>query len=128
MTDNESRRGIGGRPSSATHPVVAVTHLDRHTSVGWSDGQFAGDPDLVLWSRVAATTGVAVRIGPRGASVVADPETPLGAVAAMLDACGGRGVVDLPADPSEIPGWPGDAGCIPDALPASEGSDDGGEG
>lgn len=113
MGEKKSRRGIGGRPSSATHPVVAVTHLDTGHSVAWSDGVFAGDPELVDAARIAAAAHVPVRVGPRGRLATTGDDTPLAAAVSMLDACGGRGVIDTPTDPEQIPGWEPDTGCIP---------------
>lgn len=113
-----SRRG---RPSSAAHPTVAVTHLDTGKAIAWTDGLFAGDPDLVRSAEQLAAVALEVRVGARGQLVTTGSDSPLAAAATMLDVCGGRGIIAVPADPEEIPGWEPDEGCVTEDLdlPAS---------
>lgn len=78
------------RPSSATHPVVSVRHLDTGRAVAWCDGQFAGDPALATAADAIWWGHQPVRIG---RDLYPMTNGPHGALAAMLAACRGRGEI-----------------------------------
>lgn len=85
--------------------MVVVAHLDTGATAAWSDGVFAGHPTLVDHARAVAEARSEVRLGgARGPVVECTAESPLGAAAALLDSCCGRGA--LLTDPAVIPGWP----------------------
>lgn len=79
-----------GRPSSATHPTVAVRHLDTGQAVAWAEGEFSGDGMLGHDARAILRAGESVRFGHDRFPMTDGPH---GAAAAMLAACRGRGVI-----------------------------------
>lgn len=99
-----------GRPTTADHPVVTVRHVDTGATIAWSDGHFAGDRNLTARARILATLTPddnpnTVRIGMD--NLTAGFDTPEHAAAAMLAACGGRGIIIEP-DTLKLP----TGGCV----------------
>lgn len=87
-----------GRPSSARWPVVVVSCPDG--VVAWSDGVFAGHPDLARRAAIIADAHPRVAFnGFHGAVVTADRANPIGAAAAMLHAAGPNAEL---ADPPQL--------------------------
>jgi hypothetical protein len=93
-TQTEKEQRGPGRPASGG-PIVSVSCDGR--GIAWCDGVFQGDRALVKSSTQIAMWEWDVKIHPLAPLVKAGSETPIGAAAAMLGACGGRGViVDAP--------------------------------
>lgn len=90
MSDTPRRRG---RPTSAEHPTITVTHRDTGKAIAWSDGEFAGDPDLLRLARIIRDGGEPVRVGP---VLIHLDSSPAAAAAIMLAACGHRGILSHP--------------------------------
>lgn len=75
-----------GRPPSRSGPLVAVS-IDGK-GVAWCDGVFQGDRALVAYAERAAEIRQTVRL--HDTVVTADPDTPLGALAALAAYSPGR--------------------------------------
>ena len=113
MTASSPRRP--GRPSSATHPSVTVAHIDTGAMVTWNDGVFVGDDTLAATARTLAEARVPIDTGAQYGTVTTDPDTPAGALAAMLASAPGRTMLVAPVD-QPIPGWPQGRDCYHDGL------------
>lgn len=112
-TPDRPRRA--GRPSTATHPCITVAHIDTGAMVTWNDGVFVGDHEMAETARRAAEAGIPVDTGPQYGTVVADADTPAGALAAMLSSAPGRSILVAPLD-QPIPGWPEPRVCVHNDL------------
>lgn len=86
-TSSKPRRRPG-RPSDTIHGVIGVRDpLGR--SLAWSDGQFAGHPQLTGKAEQLVRDGAVLAVpGVRGRDIVADGANPV-AVMAILAACAG---------------------------------------
>ncbi len=73
--------------------TVTVQIAGEHRAVAWSDGVFAGDPDLVDESKRLAAINARVEVAPPGGYGTATDQTRQGAMVAMLGAAKGRGLV-----------------------------------
>lgn len=107
-----------GRPPSRSGPLVAVS-IDGK-GVAWCDGIFQGDPALVAYAERPAEISQVVRI--HDTTLTADPDTPLGALAALAAYSPGRALIteapdivldeiypDEAEDPAATWGLPDDA-------------------
>lgn len=92
---NRADRQVHGRRYD-TGPTVAASVGGM--AIGWNDGVFSGDPDLVAYATFAADVGRWVDVG--GHQVQADSRTPLGALAAMAARRPGR--VEITTAPDQV--------------------------
>lgn len=99
-----------GRPSTAQHPTVTVANIDTGAMVTWNDGVFVGDRDLAATARTLAEGRVDLDVGPQWGTLPVNPDTPAGALAAMLAAAPGRTMLVAPVD-RPVPGWPEPRTC-----------------
>lgn len=106
-----------GRPSGATHPTITVANIDTGALVTWNDGVFVGPRNAVETATRVADAHLTVDVGHGIPPVKAAPDTPAGALAAMLATAPGRTILASPLD-QPIPGWPEPVDCL--TTPARE--------
>lgn len=81
------------RAAMATKDTVTVRIPSEGRAVAWSDGVFAGDPELVADATALANAEIDIEVAPPGGFAKAGSRTRQAAMVAMLGATYGRGLV-----------------------------------
>lgn len=100
-TQSPTRRRRPGRPANTVHGVFSV-RVDAERGLGWSDGQWGGDADLVAAAEKLVADGAVLEVpGAFGQVIKASAMDPVAALAVMAKVTGAttrfRGDIPLAA-------------------------------
>jgi hypothetical protein len=79
-----------GRPSSAEKGTFGAVRTDTGQSIGWSDGHFVGNRDMVTEAENLCSAAAAIDPFPFGPTTIADENDPVSVMMLMWLVCRGR--------------------------------------